>query len=159
MLRNTHLFEHRSFWPIDRTLTYTTTLDLSEPGRNVNEEMLNIPQSSRSGASSSDSLVSHPRHSLVWDYLSAEMESAYSTIPAELAENRWIHAFIKGITTKGNKQRRPRFELYSSIQLAHNDNRYTKSVTSVTGESNYSCDAQITFGLCCRENLKRLAVH
>ena len=45
-------------------MTCTTNLDQSGPGSNDNEEVLHIPQSSRSGASPSDSLVSYPGHSL-----------------------------------------------------------------------------------------------
>ena len=42
----------------------TTTLSQSEPGSNENEEVLHIPQSSRTRASSSDGLVSYQGYSL-----------------------------------------------------------------------------------------------
>ena len=48
-----------SIWPIDRTLSGTTTLDQSGPGSNGNEGVLCIPQSfSITGASPSDCFVS-----------------------------------------------------------------------------------------------------
>ena len=40
-----------SIWPIEGTLTGTTTLDQSEPGNNGNEEVLHIPQNFRTEAS------------------------------------------------------------------------------------------------------------
>ena len=51
-----------SIWPIDGTLTCTTTLGQSGLGSNCNERVLHICQSSRTGASPSDSLVSYPGH-------------------------------------------------------------------------------------------------
>ena len=63
-------------WPIDRTLSGATTLCLSEPGSNGNEEVLHIPQSSRAGASPSDGLVSYPGHLLGGGLI--EMQSVYS---------------------------------------------------------------------------------
>ena len=55
----------------------------STPGINGNEGVLYIPQSSRTGASPSDCLVSCPGHSLEESYLSAEMQSVYSTALAD----------------------------------------------------------------------------
>ena len=46
-------------WSIDGTLT-DTILGQSEPGSNSTEGILHIPQSSRTGASPSDSLMSYP---------------------------------------------------------------------------------------------------
>ena len=45
-----------SIWPIDRTLTGTTTLGQSGPGSDSNEGILQIPQSSGTGNSPSDCL-------------------------------------------------------------------------------------------------------
>ena len=45
---------NRSIWPINGTLTDTTTPSLSKPGCTGNEGALHIPQSSRTGASLSD---------------------------------------------------------------------------------------------------------
>ena len=69
-------------WPKDRTLIGTITPGQSGPG---NEGALYIPQSSRTGASPSDGLMSYPGHVLgEGSYNSAEMQSAYSTVPANL---------------------------------------------------------------------------
>ena len=77
-----------SIWPIDRTLSGATTPDQSGPGSDSNEEVLHISQTSNiTGASPSDCLVSYPGHSLAggWGVLtpSAEMQSVYSTAPAD----------------------------------------------------------------------------
>ena len=54
-----------SIWPIDRTLSDTTTPDQSGPGSNDNEWVLWIPQSSSiTGTSASDCLASYAGHSL-----------------------------------------------------------------------------------------------
>ena len=55
-----------SIWLIDRTLSDATTLSQSRPGSDGNEEVLRNPQnSSITGTSPSDCLVSYPGHSLV----------------------------------------------------------------------------------------------
>ena len=61
-------------WPIDWTLTGTTTPRQSGPESNDNEGVLHIPQSSRTEVSPSDSFVSYPGHSW-WG-------GAYCTAPA-----------------------------------------------------------------------------
>ena len=54
-----------SIWPINRTLSGAITPDQSRPGRNGNEEVLCIPQSSSiTGNSPSDCLVLYSKHSL-----------------------------------------------------------------------------------------------
>ena len=53
---------YSSIWPIDGT--GITTSDQSGPGSNGNEEVTQSPQSSRTGASPSDYLVSYPGHLL-----------------------------------------------------------------------------------------------
>ena len=50
------LLSKRSIWPTYRTLTGTTSPGQSRPGCNGNEEVLYTPQSSRTGASSSDAV-------------------------------------------------------------------------------------------------------
>ena len=63
----------------------------SVPGSNGNKGVLRIPQSSYfTGTSPSDCLESYPGYSLVCvcvggSYLSAEMQSVYSTAPADWA--------------------------------------------------------------------------
>ena len=64
-----HLFTHckksNSFiWPINKTLSGTTTPGQSWPGSNGNEGALHIPQSSRTESSPSDCLMSYPGHSV-----------------------------------------------------------------------------------------------
>ena len=71
--------------PIDRTLSGATTPGLSGLGNNGNEGVLHIPQSSsNTGTSPSDCFVSYPGH-LGKSYPSAEMQSVYSTTPANRA--------------------------------------------------------------------------
>ena len=53
-----------SIWPIDGTLIDITILGRTEPGSNGNDRVLHNPQNSRTGASSSDGIVSYPRHLL-----------------------------------------------------------------------------------------------
>ena len=48
-----------SIWSINGTLIGITTLGQSGPGSNGNEWVLHIPQSSKTGASPSNGLVSH----------------------------------------------------------------------------------------------------
>ena len=87
-----HLFAHSevvrsiansSIWAIDRNLSGATTPGQSGPERNYNEEVLHIFQSSRTRASQCDGNVSYLGHSLRGSYPSTEMQSVYSTAPAE----------------------------------------------------------------------------
>ena len=82
-----HLFEHIIcfIWPIDRTLSGTTTPSQSGPGSNGNEGVLHVLQISKAGASPSDGLMSYLGHSLEESYPSSEMKSVYSTAPADWA--------------------------------------------------------------------------
>ena len=73
-----------SICPIDRTLSGFTIPGESGPGSNSNEEVLHITQASRTAASLSDCLVSYLELSLRdRSYSSAEMQSVYSTAPAD----------------------------------------------------------------------------
>ena len=75
-----------SIWPIDKTLSGATTQAHSGPWSNGNEGVHRIPQSSSiTEASPSDCLVSYPGHSLGESYPSAEIQSVYSTGPANWA--------------------------------------------------------------------------
>ena len=79
-----------SSWPIDRTLSGYTTLVESGPRCNGNEGILHIPQSSNTGASQSDCLVSYPGHLLGEESnFSAEMQPVYSTASANWALKAW----------------------------------------------------------------------
>ena len=59
------------------TLRGTTTLGQCRPGSNGTEEVVHIPQSSKTKTSASVGLVPYPEFSLGWgSYLSVEMLSA-----------------------------------------------------------------------------------
>ena len=51
--------KNSSYWSIDEILLGSTTPGPSGPGSNGSERVLHFPQSSRTGASSSDCLVSY----------------------------------------------------------------------------------------------------
>ena len=75
--------------PDTRSVRITVTPSLRGPGSNGKKEVLHISQSSRTGASPSDGLVSYPGHSFrEGSYSSAEMQSVYSTTPADWAVQR-----------------------------------------------------------------------
>ena len=76
-----------SIWFIDKTLSGATTPGQSGAGSIGNEGVLCIPQnSSITGASPLDCLMSYPGHSLEEkSYPSAEKQSVYSTAPADWA--------------------------------------------------------------------------
>ena len=90
-------------WFIDRALSGATTPGQSGPGSGGYEGVLHIPQnSSITGTTLSDYLVSYPGHSMEGSCPSAEMHLAYSTAPANLAivDKRiylWRHYFAKMI--------------------------------------------------------------
>ena len=74
---------------MDRALSGATTPGQSGPGSDGNERILHIPQSSCiTGTSPSDCLVSYPGHSLGESYPSVEVQSMYSTAPANWAKVR-----------------------------------------------------------------------
>ena len=68
---------------IERTISGSTTLNQGGPGSKCNECVLHIPQSSKTGALPSDSLMSYTGHSLGESYRSAEIQSVFSTAPAD----------------------------------------------------------------------------
>ena len=74
-----------SIEPIERALSGATISGQSKPGRNGNEGVLCIPQSSSiTGTSPSDCLELYPGHLLEGvSYHSSEMQSVYSTAPAD----------------------------------------------------------------------------
>ena len=79
--------QSNSLWPIDRTLSGTTTLGQSELGSNINEGVLYISQSS-SITAPSNCLVSYQDTHWGWgvgSYPSAEKQSVYSTAQANWA--------------------------------------------------------------------------
>ena len=74
-------------WPIDRTQSSATTPGQSRHGGDGNEGVLYIPQSSKiTEASPSDSFVSYPGRLQEESYPFAEIQSVYSTVPADWTE-------------------------------------------------------------------------
>ena len=74
-----------SMWPIDRTWSGATTPGQSGPGSNGNEEVLHIPQSSKTRASTSESFVISRTLIGVGFYSYAKIQLVYSTAPADWA--------------------------------------------------------------------------
>ena len=75
-----------SFLPMDRILSAATTPGQIKPGSDGNEGVICIPKSSWiTGASPSDCLASYPEQLLGESYSSTEMQSAYTTVPADSA--------------------------------------------------------------------------
>ena len=107
---------------IDRALSGATTPGQSGPGSDGNEGVLRIPQSSSTaGTSPSNCLVSYPGHSLGGrSYPSAEVQSVYSTAPADWAIHRFksqtvLFQIIQfSISTQFRRQKQFYFEQFSS---------------------------------------------
>ena len=75
-----------SIWPKDKTLSDDTTPSQSGIGSDGNDGVLYMLQRpSIIGASPSDCLVSYLGHPYGGSYPSAEMQSVYSTAPADWA--------------------------------------------------------------------------
>ena len=68
-----------SIWPIDRTLSDTTSLGQSGLGSNRNGEVLHIPQSTKTNASQLDCLTSLVGGEF---YPYDETQLVYSSVPA-----------------------------------------------------------------------------
>ena len=80
---------------IDRVLSGATTSVKNGPGRDGNEVVLRIPQSSSiTGTSPSDCLVSYLEHSLWRYYSSAQVNLVYSTAPADWAKEVVLLLFM-----------------------------------------------------------------
>ena len=81
-----------SIWLINRTLTSITTLGQSRAESNGNELVLHTLLRWKTGASSSDVLVSYAGYSLEGEvsYPFAEMQSVYSTAPANGAVREMV---------------------------------------------------------------------
>ena len=82
-----------SIHTIERTLSGATTPGQSGPESDGNRRLFCILQSSNiTGASPSNCLVPYPGHSLGESYSSDEMQSVYSTAPAD-----WAIFMLRGI--------------------------------------------------------------
>ena len=92
-----HSLNVKPIRPIDRILSGATKPGQIGPGRDGNEELLNIPQSSSIPETSpSDYLVSYPWLALGESYPFVEMLSVYSSAPDDWAIVRWK---VSGHTT------------------------------------------------------------
>ena len=74
-------------WVIDKTLSGATTPMLSRSVSNGNEKLLNIPQSSQTGASPSDCFMSYSKHSLGESYPLCRDTVGVFHNPAQLGGN------------------------------------------------------------------------
>ena len=82
-----------SIWSIDSALSGATSPGQSGPGSDGNEGVLCIPKnSSITGASPSNCLVSYPGYSLAGSYPSAEMKSVYSAAAADWNKRKYKQA-------------------------------------------------------------------
>ena len=70
---------------VDKSLSRATITTQSEPTSDGNERIFRIPQNSKTEASPDESLVPYPEHSLEESFCPLEMQSVYSTVPADLA--------------------------------------------------------------------------
>ena len=96
-----HLFAHIfcSIWPIDRSLSGSTTPGQNEPGSNDNEGVLHSPQIFKAGTSPSDGLISYQGHTLGSSYTSTVMQLVCSTNPANWAWDIKFSYLIQQIWT------------------------------------------------------------
>ena len=78
---------NRSIWPIDGSLTGTTTPGQNEPRSNGNEVVFHIPQSSRTGASPPDTGYCHTQDTLFGLSYSSS-EDAISVFEAPLISQK-----------------------------------------------------------------------
>ena len=92
------------YWLTDAILTGSTTLGQSGLRCNSNEGVFLIPQNSRTGDSPSEYLVSYQGDSFICEsYPFAEMQSAYSTDPADWAVGvKGVYNFSFSISLKVN---------------------------------------------------------
>ena len=110
-----------SIFPIDRTLSGTTTPGQSGPGINFIERILHIPQISEAEASPSNGLISYPGHSLVMgSYPSVEMNSMYSTAPTNWAVEKGVWQFL---TNAGLDSKPDDLFFFLNVTLWENDIR------------------------------------
>ena len=102
-----------SIWPIDGILSGATTRSQSEPGSDGNEGVLHISQSSSiTGTSPSDFLMSYPGQSLGGGYPSVEMQSVYSTAPANWAIPTFVYSYANYTCQVRLKENGPVFGIY-----------------------------------------------
>ena len=84
---------NNSISPIDRTLSGATNLNQSRPNINGNEKVLHNPQSSKTGTSPSDCLMSYPGHSLSLTSLQSYSQSIIQPQSAGL-HKKWFQTCV-----------------------------------------------------------------
>ena len=95
-----------------RTLSGATTPGQSGPGSDGNKGVLRIPQSSSiTGTSLSGCLVSYLGHSLGVSYPIAEMQSVYSTTPADWAMYAYVFVYVCVLDGNNTRMLRAVFEV------------------------------------------------
>ena len=91
-------FQNSSIRIIGRTLSSATTSGHGGSGSDGRKGVLYISQrSSITGTSPSDCFVSYPRHSFGESYPFAEMQSVYSTVPADWVIQITINIYISRV--------------------------------------------------------------
>ena len=99
-----HRLYDKKIWPIDSTLSGVTTPGQSTAWSNGNKRGLHFSQSSNiTGAVPSDYLLSYPGHLLGESYLSAWVQSVYSTAVDDRATNDWCLIELLVISGSLNK--------------------------------------------------------
>ena len=111
-----------STWPIHGILTGTTSLGQGGPGSNGNEGVPLIPLSFQTETSPSDGLVPYPGY---WfgGLTSAEMQSVYSTAPANWAED-------------DNSYVNNKVNINANVDVSSNDNTITGVYSYISNGGN-----------------------
>ena len=115
-----------SIWPIDGILKGSTTLSQSRPGSNGNEGILHIPQSSKTRASPSDSLVSYLDHSWNGRVLPPLQRCSQLILQPQLTELNYMNR----IKRKKKKLKNFKSRILSSHSLSHELVSTVKSLNS-----------------------------
>ena len=146
-----------SIIPIDRTLSGVNTTGQSGPGSDDNEGVFHIPQScSITGTSPSDCLVSYPGNSfgcMCVSYPSAEIQSVYSTAPAdwaklfllEMESTTWVETLNKAAFISLNTKCPPCIVFVYSV--------LDQSASSQHFSSRSKCSNCVLYEKYCRKNI------
>ena len=112
-----------SIWPINRTLSDSTTPGQTGPGSNDNKRVLLVPQISKDVASSEKDLMSNPGTRWWGSYPCAEMQSVNSIAEAGRVEMNFEIMAMKEYSTHPRSpeqefHRKMQFSLLSSIYIS-----------------------------------------
>ena len=115
-----------SIWPINRTLSGSTTPSLSGPGSNGNERVLHIPQISKARTLPSDGLMSYAGHSLRRNltFLFRCSQCILQPQPSELVKSygRPSVSKLEYVCSTYYNKNRPEVTLFYSILVKNVDN-------------------------------------